>query len=74
MRTTLRRATRRISASPRAGSLQWWMVRTASAASQAPSAIGMRSAAACTAGALPAGRCEIIAAEGSTARIVCGGS
>jgi hypothetical protein len=53
---------------------QWWMVRAASAASQAPSAIGMRSAAACTAGALPAGRCEIIAAEGSTARIVCGGS
>jgi len=72
--TTSRRATRRISASPARGSGQWWIVSTAIAASQAPSASGIRSAAACTAGALPAGRWRIIAADGSIASTVCGGS
>ncbi len=47
---------------------------TASAASQAPSASGIRSAVACAAGALPGGRWAIIAADGSTARTVWGGS
>ena len=37
VRTTIRPATRRISAKPLARSGQWWIVRTASAASTAPS-------------------------------------
>jgi hypothetical protein len=74
VKTTLARATRRISVRPARGSCQWWIVSTARAASHAPSASGIRSAAACTAGALPAGRWAIMAADGSTASTVWGGS
>ncbi len=72
--TTERRATRRSSAKPRSTSLQWWIVRMASATSKSPSGSGMASALAWIAGAAPGGRCAIIVAEGSMATTVVGGS
>ena len=74
VRTTIRRATRRISANPRSRSRQWWTVSTARAASTAPSSSGMAWAVACTAGASTAGRCAIMTSDGSTASTVSGGS
>jgi hypothetical protein len=71
---TIRPATRRISANPRSSDGQWWIVRTASAASTAPSASGIASAVAWTAGASPARRWAIMTAEGSTASTVSAGS
>jgi hypothetical protein len=61
------RATRRSSRSPRARSLQWWSVSTASDASKQASSNGSASASARTTGAASAGRCAIIGSDGSTA-------
>ena len=52
---------------PARQSLQWWMVRTAIAASKLPSSNGSDSALPCTTGAASGGRWAIITADGSTA-------
>jgi hypothetical protein len=67
VKVTTRRATRFISAIPRARSLQWWSLSTAMAASNAPSSNGSSSATARTIGAAPSARCAIIVSDGSTA-------
>jgi len=64
--TTGPRITRRISASPRARSLQWCTVNTPIAAPKAPLPKGSASADAHTAGAASAGCCDSITADGST--------
>lgn len=72
--TTRRRATRHISATPRATLVQWWTVRTARAASTEPSARERASAAPRTHGAAPPGRWATMTALGSTPTTVQHGS
>ena len=64
--TTGPRDTRRISASPAAGSRHWWIDRVLMAAANAPSGKGRASAQASTAGGRCGGRWARMAAEGST--------
>jgi hypothetical protein len=65
--TTGPRATRRNSASPRAGSDHWCTVTVAITASKESSSNGSRSAAASSAGTAPEGRWARMPADGSTA-------
>ena len=73
MRTTTRRATRRISANP-------CQIRPVMDGEHGEGGVNrvvlewIASAVVCTAGARPAGRCAIITADGSTASTVSGGS
>jgi hypothetical protein len=55
-------------AQPADQSAQWWTGTSAMATSNCWRATGRSSAAACSAGAAPDGRCLIILLEGSTAR------